>query len=121
MNLLIKSARIIDTNSKYHNKVMDVFIKNGKIEKIAKSIKSSKELVCFLSLEKTKISKNCPSAYALTEAIAILKSAKYREIKNAGIKAPIIIFLATLSLYNLTVRSVANMMNGNVNVAIVNS
>ena len=43
MNLLIKSARIIDTNSKYHNKVMDVFIKNGKIEKIAKSIKSSKE------------------------------------------------------------------------------
>ena len=43
MNILIKSARIIDTNSKYHNKVMDVFIKNGKIEKIAKSIKSSKE------------------------------------------------------------------------------
>tara|TARA_X000000368_G_scaffold415862_1_gene408500 strand:- start:579 stop:1865 length:1287 start_codon:yes stop_codon:yes gene_type:complete len=45
MNLLIKSARIIDTNSKYHNKIMDVFIKNGKIEKIAKLITSSKELV----------------------------------------------------------------------------
>ncbi len=43
MNLLIKSARIIDTNSKYHNKVRDVFIKNGKIEKIAKSIKFYKE------------------------------------------------------------------------------
>tara|TARA_B100000780_G_scaffold264261_1_gene218779 strand:+ start:770 stop:2056 length:1287 start_codon:yes stop_codon:yes gene_type:complete len=43
MNLLIKSAKIIDTNSKYHNKIMDVFIKNGKIEKIAKSIKSCKE------------------------------------------------------------------------------
>jgi len=43
MNLLIKSAKIIDTNSKYHNKIMDVFIKDGKIEKIAKSIKSCKE------------------------------------------------------------------------------
>ena len=45
MNLLIKSAKIIDTNSKHHNKIMDVFIKNGKIEKIAKSIKSCKESV----------------------------------------------------------------------------
>jgi len=45
MNLLIKSARIIDTNSKHHNKVMDVFIKNGKIEKIAKTIKSCKDSV----------------------------------------------------------------------------
>ncbi|MGY8987681.1 MAG: dihydroorotase [Flavobacteriales bacterium] len=43
MNLLIKSARIIDTNSKYHKKIMDIFIKDGKIEKIAKSIKSCKE------------------------------------------------------------------------------
>jgi dihydroorotase len=43
MNLLIKSAKIIDINSKYHNKIMDVFIKNGKIEKIAKSITSSKK------------------------------------------------------------------------------
>ena len=43
MNLLIKSAKIIDPNSKYHNKIMDVFIKDGKIEKIAKSIKSCKE------------------------------------------------------------------------------
>ncbi len=43
MNLLIKSAKIIDSNSKYHNKIMDVFIKNGKIDKIAKSIKSCKE------------------------------------------------------------------------------
>ncbi len=43
MNLLIKSAKIIDTNSKYHNKIMDIFIKNGKIKKIAKSIKSCKK------------------------------------------------------------------------------
>ena len=43
MNLLIKSAKIIDTNSKFHNKIMDVFIKDGKIDKIAKSIKSCKE------------------------------------------------------------------------------
>ena len=45
MNLLIKSAKIIDTNSKYHNKIMDVFIKDGKIDKIAKSIKGCKELL----------------------------------------------------------------------------
>ena len=45
MNLLIKSAKIIDTNSKHHKKIMDVFIKNGEIEKIAKSIKSSKKSV----------------------------------------------------------------------------
>ena len=45
MNLLIKSAKIIDINSKHHNKIMDVFIKNRKIEKIAKSIKPSKESV----------------------------------------------------------------------------
>ena len=42
MNLLIKSARIIDINSKYHKKIMDIYIKDGKIEKIAKSIKSCK-------------------------------------------------------------------------------
>ena len=45
MNLLIKSARIIDPNSKYHNKVMDVLIKNGKIEKIAKNIKPHKDAI----------------------------------------------------------------------------
>ena len=45
MNLLIKSAKIIDSNSKHHKKIMDVFIKNGKIEKISKSIKSCKESV----------------------------------------------------------------------------
>ena len=45
MNLLIKSARIIDPNSKHHNKIMDVFIKDGEIEKISKSIKSCKESV----------------------------------------------------------------------------
>lgn len=43
MNILIKSAKIIDTNSTHHNKIMDVFIKNGKIEKIAKSIANGTE------------------------------------------------------------------------------
>ena len=45
MNLLIKSAKIIDSNSQHNNKIMDVFIKNGKIEKIAKFIKSCKESI----------------------------------------------------------------------------
>lgn len=43
MNILIKSARIIDSNSIYHNQIMDILIRNGKIDKISKSIKKSKE------------------------------------------------------------------------------
>ena len=39
MNILIKSAKIIDPNSMYHNEIMDIFIKNGIIDRIAKSIK----------------------------------------------------------------------------------
>ncbi len=38
MNLLIKSARIIDTNSKHHNKTCDILITDGIITKIAKNI-----------------------------------------------------------------------------------
>ena len=45
MNILIKSAKIIDPNSKHNNKIMDVFIKQGKIKKIAKSIKSCPESI----------------------------------------------------------------------------
>tara|TARA_B100001142_G_C14336343_1_gene656053 strand:+ start:29 stop:1294 length:1266 start_codon:yes stop_codon:yes gene_type:complete len=45
MNILIKSVKIIDPNSKYHNKIMDVFIKNKKIEKIAKSIPNGNEKI----------------------------------------------------------------------------
>ncbi len=45
MNVLIKSARIIDTNSKHHNTIRDVLIKNGKIDKIAKNILSCKESI----------------------------------------------------------------------------
>lgn len=41
MNLLIKSVKIIDPNSKYNNKIMDVLIEQGKIKKIAKSIKNT--------------------------------------------------------------------------------
>ncbi len=45
MNLLIKSARIIDPNSKHHNNICDVFIKDGKIDKIAKELKSCPESI----------------------------------------------------------------------------
>ena len=45
MNVLIKSARIIDSNSKHHNTICDVFVKNGKIDKIAKNIKSCQESI----------------------------------------------------------------------------
>ena len=41
MNLLIKEAKIIDPNSKNHNKTMDILIEKGKIKKISKSIKLS--------------------------------------------------------------------------------
>jgi len=40
VNLLIKKARIINQDSKWHNKITDILIKNGKIENIAKNIKS---------------------------------------------------------------------------------
>jgi len=40
MNILIKAAKIIDPNSKHHNKICDVLIQNGKIKTIKKKIKS---------------------------------------------------------------------------------
>jgi len=45
MNVLIKSAKIIDPNSDYHNKIMDIYIKDNKIERIAKSIKACKKSI----------------------------------------------------------------------------
>ena len=44
MNILIKSVKIIDPNSKHNNKIMDVLIEKGKINKIAKSIKNKDEI-----------------------------------------------------------------------------
>ncbi|WP_373017266.1 dihydroorotase family protein, partial [Muriicola sp.] len=39
MNILLKSARILDThNQSLHGKVRDIWIKNGRIEKIASSV-----------------------------------------------------------------------------------
>jgi len=40
MNILIKSAKIIDSESKHHEKIRDILIINGKIKKISKEIKS---------------------------------------------------------------------------------
>jgi len=40
MKLLLKSATIIDTTSKYHKKKVDILINNGVIEKIGSSIKA---------------------------------------------------------------------------------
>ena len=39
MKILIKSARIIDKNSKYHNKITDILIEDGIITKIGSQIK----------------------------------------------------------------------------------
>lgn len=39
MNILIRTAKIIDTTSKHHNTVKDVYIQNGKISKIGKNLK----------------------------------------------------------------------------------
>ena len=44
MNLLIKSAKIIDLNSKFHSKIVDIYIKDGKIDKIGKSLNISKSV-----------------------------------------------------------------------------
>ena len=44
MNILIKSARIIDPRGKNHNKIRDILIKNGVIKKIAAKIKETKAI-----------------------------------------------------------------------------
>mgnify|MGYP002795022029 CR=1 FL=1 len=41
MKLLLRSAKIIDPNSAYHHKKVDLFIKDGRIEKIGTSLKIS--------------------------------------------------------------------------------
>lgn len=42
MNILIKSATIIDSKSEFHNSTQDLLIENGLITKIASNIKNSK-------------------------------------------------------------------------------
>lgn len=42
MNILLRSARIIDKNSKYHNQQMDILIKNGVYAEIGKNLKLPK-------------------------------------------------------------------------------
>ena len=44
MNLLIKSAKIIDQNSKYHLKKRDILIENGVIIKISTKIENDKKI-----------------------------------------------------------------------------
>jgi len=41
MNVLIKSATILDAKSDFHNTIQDILIEKGKISKIAKSIKNT--------------------------------------------------------------------------------
>ena len=41
MNILLKSASIVDTNSPFHNKKLDVLIENGVIQKIGKDISAT--------------------------------------------------------------------------------
>ena len=43
MNVLIKSAKIIDSQSEFHQKKRDILIENGKIINIATSIKNTKK------------------------------------------------------------------------------
>ena len=48
MNILIKSARVIDPKGKHHNKIRDILIKNGVIKKIAVNIKE-KEAITYIA------------------------------------------------------------------------
>ena len=41
MNVLIKSATIVDTKSHYHNQIVDILIEKGVISQISKSIKNT--------------------------------------------------------------------------------
>ena len=42
MNLLIKSATIIDKNSEFHNQIVDILIEKGIIVNIGSDLKNSK-------------------------------------------------------------------------------
>ena len=42
MNLLIKSATIIDKNSEFHNQIVDILIEKGIILNIGSDLKNSK-------------------------------------------------------------------------------
>jgi dihydroorotase len=44
MDVLFKSAKIIDPNGPHHNSVQDVLVRNGKIEKIGKKLKWDGEI-----------------------------------------------------------------------------
>ena len=44
MNILIKSAIVIDPKGKHHNKIRDILIENGVIKKIAPRIKQGKAI-----------------------------------------------------------------------------
>ena len=44
MNILIKSAIVIDPKGKHHNKIRDILIENGVIKKIAQKIKEGKTM-----------------------------------------------------------------------------
>ncbi len=44
MNILLKAAKIIDVNSKYHQQVKDILIKKGVITKIASKIPETKDV-----------------------------------------------------------------------------
>ncbi len=44
MNVLLRSARIIDSNSRYHKQVKDILIQNGMIVKIGKALEAPKNV-----------------------------------------------------------------------------
>ena len=49
MKILIKQAKIIDSSSKYNNKICDILINNNKIEKVAKKIQIDSDTKIFKS------------------------------------------------------------------------
>ena len=49
MSILIKSAKIIDANSKFNGKTLDFLIINGKIKEIAKELQPASDLPGFKS------------------------------------------------------------------------
>ena len=44
MDILLKSARIIDSESAYHNKVRDILISGGVIQQVSESIPLTNEI-----------------------------------------------------------------------------
>jgi dihydroorotase len=82
MNALIKSAKVIDSNSKFNGKTVDILIEKGIISKIGKDLKNTKK-VQEISFKDLHVS----SGWFDIRANFCDPGHEYKEDLNSGLKA----------------------------------